>query len=561
LTDAIDLHHLILLLLTVQTMANVYNLEPPPTAKVLLHTTAGDISLELFASQTPLTSRNFLQHCLDGYYSNTIFHRLIPGFILQGGDPTGTGHGGESSFEHGAPFADEFHSRLKFNRRGLLGMANGGSKDDNGSQFFLTLGKSEELNGKHTMFGRVEAEGNTVFNLVKMGEADLVGGEGDGAERPLYPTKITSTEVLVNPFKDMVKRDRVATRVVQDKRKVDKEKGKKTKKKGGKGLLSFAGGEEEEGEDGIVAVKLANPKLINTVKEEEKEKPSAKRPAPPAVSERASKRRITSPSPPLPQQAPSQTKTYPLKHSPTPSPSPSPPPPAQSRSEILLSQANAQIAALKASLKRDIPTTTHNHSKPKSALEAMIPSTATRGRRRKGGGNSSAPTKDEQRALDEFNAFRRKLEASTAPETTTMKTDAEAEAKVEVSEQNTARPSTTAAPEDNEEEAALCDLHFVAHCQSCARWDEDGVDDVDKIVEKDDTDAGWLSHKLTFEKDRLGKDLKWKEQNEKELVVIDPREREKELGVGGKKRRDDRGGRKENEWARRAREGKKGSTK
>ncbi|KAK5241420.1 Peptidyl-prolyl isomerase cwc27, partial [Cryomyces antarcticus] len=112
-------------------MSALYNLEPQPTAKVLLETTAGDILLELFAKQTPLASRNFLQLCLDGYYDNTIFHRLVPGFVIQGGDPTGTGSGGESSFD-GEPFADEFHSRLKFNRRGLLGMANTGKSDDNG---------------------------------------------------------------------------------------------------------------------------------------------------------------------------------------------------------------------------------------------------------------------------------------------------------------------------------------------------------------------------------------------------------------------------------------------
>src|ERR1700760_2867665 len=119
-------------------MASVYNLEPQPTAKVVLNTTSGDITLELWAQQTPLTSRNFLQHCLDGYYDGTIFHRLVPGFILQGGDPTGTGSGGESIYdggafseprenggiwpmedrkgrnfgERGVGFKDEFHSRI-----------------------------------------------------------------------------------------------------------------------------------------------------------------------------------------------------------------------------------------------------------------------------------------------------------------------------------------------------------------------------------------------------------------------------------------------------------------
>ena len=204
-------------------MSSIYNTEPQPTASAILHTTSGDISVELFAKQTPLTCRNFLQLCLDGYYDNTIFHRLVPGFILQGGDPTGTGNGGESIYDGGAfsgdldpwpmdqrrgrnagptgvNFKDEFHSRLKFNRRGLLGMANEGALDTNGSQFFFTLGKTEELNGKNTVFGRVA--GDTIYNLAKMGEAEVE----EGGDRPLYPTKITGVEILINPFDDMKKR-------------------------------------------------------------------------------------------------------------------------------------------------------------------------------------------------------------------------------------------------------------------------------------------------------------------------------------------------------------------
>ena len=111
---------------------------------------------------------------MENYYDATIFHRLVPGFIVQGGDPTGTGMGGESIY--GKPFKDEFHSRvcwvhnldhlqaflknalfyfqLRFTHRGLVAMANAG-KDDNGSQFFITLGPTNDLNKKHTIFGKV----------------------------------------------------------------------------------------------------------------------------------------------------------------------------------------------------------------------------------------------------------------------------------------------------------------------------------------------------------------------------------------------------------------------
>ena len=106
-------------------------------------------------------------------------------------NPTGTGSGGISAISNGDNFQDEINSRLKFNRRGLLGMANEG-KDTNASQFFFTLGATPELQGKNTMFGRIE--GDTIFNLVKMADAELT----DGSERPMYPTKITGSEIILN---------------------------------------------------------------------------------------------------------------------------------------------------------------------------------------------------------------------------------------------------------------------------------------------------------------------------------------------------------------------------
>ncbi|KAL6447922.1 hypothetical protein ACFW04_000176 [Cataglyphis niger] len=147
-------------------MSNIYIQEPPTTGKVLMKTTVGDIDLELWTKEAPKACRNFIQLCMEGYYNNTIFHRVIKGFIAQGGDPTGTGEGGESIYGH--PFKDEFHTRLRFCRRGLVAMANAG-KDDNGSQFFFTLGSTPELQNKHTIFGKVTGE--TIYNMLKLEDA------------------------------------------------------------------------------------------------------------------------------------------------------------------------------------------------------------------------------------------------------------------------------------------------------------------------------------------------------------------------------------------------------
>lgn len=177
-------------------MSNIYIQEPPTSGKVLLKTTVGDIDIELWARECPKACRNFIQLCLEGYYNGTTFHRLVKGFIVQGGDPNGDGTGGESIY--GQPFKDEFHSRLRYSRRGLVGMANSG-KDDNASQFFFTFGAAPELENKNTLFGKVT--GDTVFNMLKLEE-----GVVDHNERPMYAHRINSTEVLSNPFNDIVPR-------------------------------------------------------------------------------------------------------------------------------------------------------------------------------------------------------------------------------------------------------------------------------------------------------------------------------------------------------------------
>ncbi|PLW31942.1 hypothetical protein PCANC_19192 [Puccinia coronata f. sp. avenae] len=121
---------------------------------VKISTTLGDLNVELYCDRAPRTCYNFLMLARKGYYDDTEFHRLIPGFMIQGGDPTGTGKGGESYW--GKPFGDEFHLRnaYKHTGRGMLSMANHG-KDTNGSQFFITFCETPHLNNKHTVFGRV----------------------------------------------------------------------------------------------------------------------------------------------------------------------------------------------------------------------------------------------------------------------------------------------------------------------------------------------------------------------------------------------------------------------
>lgn len=114
-----------------------------------LNTDKGDIVLELFADKAPATVNNFIFLAREGLYDGTIFHRVIPEFMVQGGDPTGTGRGGP-----GYRFLDEFHPSLKHDKPGVLSMANAGP-GTNGSQFFITYAPTPHLNNKHSVFGQV----------------------------------------------------------------------------------------------------------------------------------------------------------------------------------------------------------------------------------------------------------------------------------------------------------------------------------------------------------------------------------------------------------------------
>ncbi|KAM0011306.1 putative peptidylprolyl isomerase [Helianthus debilis subsp. tardiflorus] len=227
-------------------MSSIYVSEPPTKGKVILHTNYGPLDIELWPKEAPKAVRNFVQLCVDGYYDGTIFHRIIKSFMVQGGDPTGTGTGGESIY--GGTFADEFHTRLRFNHRGLVACANSNAPNTNGSQFFMTLDRCDWLDRKHTIFGKVT--GDSLYNLLNMGDI-----ETDKDDRPVdSPPKILSIEMLWNPFDDVFPRAAPAKSLPSSTMETDN---KDTKKKATKklNLLSF-GEEAEEEEKELAAVNI-----------------------------------------------------------------------------------------------------------------------------------------------------------------------------------------------------------------------------------------------------------------------------------------------------------------
>ena len=150
-------------------------------SRAILHTSEGAIELELFSADAPKTVENFERLSRDGFYEGVIFHRVIPDFMIQGGDPTGTGSGGP-----GYEFEDEFNEHRVV--RGALAMANAGP-NTNGSQFFIvTTEAASWLDGKHTVFGRVTS-GMDVVDRISATQTDA-------DDRPLTPITIERVELV-----------------------------------------------------------------------------------------------------------------------------------------------------------------------------------------------------------------------------------------------------------------------------------------------------------------------------------------------------------------------------
>jgi peptidylprolyl isomerase len=151
---------------------------------VVLETNQGNMELLLYPDKAPKTCENFVGLAAKGYYDGLLFHRVIKGFMIQGGDPNGNGSGGESLW--GGTFEDEIAPDLQFNKAGILAMANRGPAT-NGSQFFITTAPTVWLNGKHTIFGEV-LKGYDVL-------AKIEGTEVGPNNRPVEDQKIVRVYV------------------------------------------------------------------------------------------------------------------------------------------------------------------------------------------------------------------------------------------------------------------------------------------------------------------------------------------------------------------------------
>lgn len=176
-------------ILTSVVLANVLacslvSKEVPMTKCAIINTNLGSMQFELFEQEAPKACENFITLAQNKYYNGVIFHRVIKNFMIQGGDPTGTGRGGESCW--GKSFEDECPATLKFDKVGLLAMANRGP-NTNGSQFFITTVACPWLNQKHTIFGKI-VSGEDVLKAIETTATD-------GSDRPVKAVTIESVTI------------------------------------------------------------------------------------------------------------------------------------------------------------------------------------------------------------------------------------------------------------------------------------------------------------------------------------------------------------------------------
>ncbi|KAJ1674156.1 Peptidyl-prolyl isomerase cwc27 [Spiromyces aspiralis] len=517
-------------------------------------TTAGDIEIELWPKEAPKACRNFVQLALEGYYDNTIFHRVVPGFIVQGGDPTGTGMGGESIY--GEPFPNEFHSRLRFVRRGLLGVASS-EPNDNGSQFFITLGPTPELQRKHTIFGTVV--GDTLFNALKIGEGEIV----PETERPEHPHKVTRIRIIDNPFDDIVPRITSEERRRLQERKAEdatKKKGR-AKAKRDKNLLSFNDDEENSGDISTSSATkfkiksshdvLADDKMLSrqaaTGAREEGGRAEAMQASLAAVKGRVESLEGSKPAQPRGEDAPKILATDSTD---------------ESDGEFEERMRRSVLAKKKGFVdtsERDKRLAAEQEIKK---LEQDIADIDRRKAEREGLGAQGSPAEGlrqeqgrtplqqemEKYAVKAGLASRRKIGAKGRAEREDSLLAKLEQFKSKLRWDGTnGRSSNQRAPEAGDTKGAkdgseACPLHHLLVCESC-NWNCEGASialgagarhkDSKAVLpthadDNDDSDEGWMRHRLHFQKDRQGVDSEYAPKVE-DYKVIDPRVKEEEV--------------------------------
>eukprot|EP01068_Selenidium_serpulae_P018605 Selendium_serpulae@DN6469_c1_g1_i1.p1 len=173
------------LMLTDSTFGGVAS-ESTDQGNVQFFTSMGEIEFELYWDHAPKTCRNFYELSKRGYYDNTSFHRVIQDFMVQGGDPSGTGRGGRSIY--GETFPDEIHPALRHTGAGILSMANSGP-NTNGSQFFITTAPCPFLDGKHSLFGRVKDGMDVVRQISNV--------QTTATDKPVFDVKVVRATTAI----------------------------------------------------------------------------------------------------------------------------------------------------------------------------------------------------------------------------------------------------------------------------------------------------------------------------------------------------------------------------
>lgn len=221
-------------------------LAPPTTAKVILKTTKGPLIIEIWAKETPLLSKSFIQNCINKKYIGKSFNKIRKDMLIQ-----------TEPLDKSKSYKNEFNSRLRFNQRGLIGALKSEGNSSSVDSFFVTLKEIPEFNNDYVLFGKIVDD--SIYNILKITEGELID------ETPIYPVKITDIEVIIKYFDEIQEEEKPSDSAET----VEKKKIKKTKPKV---KLSF--GDEDDNEEEEVNFKmrsaheiLHDKKLLNKVNE------------------------------------------------------------------------------------------------------------------------------------------------------------------------------------------------------------------------------------------------------------------------------------------------------